>query len=262
MEPNNTAFELTSRLTSRGPGRGVVRTLQDVSFRVLTVGEAISLLDARIRGRTPTKVAIANAHTLNIVRCNAEYRQMLTRFTVFNDGIGIDLASRLRYREGFPDNLNGTDFIPTYLGQSSRKLRIFMLGAQSHVVQRAFDNVCRRFPHHEWLGFHDGFFQSIDEPALCEQIRAARVDLLLVAMGNPLQEFWMDRCAASTGATVCVGVGALFDFLSGEVNRAPDWLRRVKLEWIYRLLQEPGRMWRRYLIGNLTFLWHAWCERR
>jgi alpha-1,3-mannosyltransferase len=78
---------------------------------------------------------------------------------------------------------------------------------------------------------------------------------LLVAMGNPLQEEWIARCSTKTGATICIGVGALFDFVSGRVERAPLWVRKLKCEWVFRLIQEPKRMWRRYLIGNLSFLW-------
>ena len=243
-------------------GRSTVRTLQGVDFEPLTLEAAVNLLDWHVCTKRPLKIAIANAHTLNIVRKDTRARSMLAHFLVFNDGIGIDLASRWRYGEGFPANLNGTDFIPSYLQRSSQKLRVFMLGAQPHVVSGAFAAARQRFPQHEWTGFRDGYFHPDDEAGLIAEIRSARADLLLVAMGNPLQELWIERCAAATGATLCVGVGALFDFLSGEVDRAPLWLRRIKLEWLYRLVQEPGRMWRRYLIGNATFLWHAWRERR
>lgn len=258
--------ELTQKLPGQLPNsqsaNGLIRILQEVRFQVLTTREAVSLLDAHVLERRAVKIAIANAHTLNVVRSNTQYQRLLRGFKVLNDGIGVDLASDLRYGQRFPANLNGTDFLPAYFWRTGLKLRIFMVGAQAHVVQRAFDAARRQFPAHEWLGFNDGFFSPDDEAALCERIRAARADVLLVAMGNPLQEFWIERCAASTGATVCVGVGALFDFLSGEANRAPAWVRKAKLEWMYRMIQEPGRMWRRYLIGNATFLWHAWRERR
>jgi len=238
------------------------RTLLGVDFHALPLDRAIDILDAHVRHRVPIKVAFANAHTLNMARINPRYREVLKRFAVFNDGIGVDLASRLHFGERFPHNLNGTDFIPAYLERSSRQLRIFMLGAQPHVVRRAFDEARHRFPQHEWTGFRDGYFRFDDEPDLLNGLRRERIDLLLVAMGNPLQELWIDRCAAAGRATVSVGVGALFDFLSGEVNRAPACVRAARLEWAWRLLLEPGRLWRRYLVGNATFLWHAWRERR
>lgn len=238
------------------------RMLLGVGFHALPADRAVDILDAHVRHRVPIKVAFANAHTLNTARINPRYREVLQRFAVFNDGIGVDLASRLRFGERFPDNLNGTDFVPAYLERAARPLRVFLLGARPNVVQSAFDEARRRFPRHEWVGFRDGYFKFGDEAELLENLRKERIDLLLVAMGNPLQELWIDRCAAASRATVCVGVGALFDFLSGEVRRAPAWVRRVRLEWAYRLVLEPGRLWRRYLVGNATFLWHAWRDRR
>lgn len=238
------------------------RTLLGVDFHAVPTDRAIGILDAHVRHRVPIKVAFANAHTLNIATINRRYREVLGRFAVFNDGVGVDLASRLRFGERFPDNLNGTDFVPAYLERSERTLRVFLLGARPSVVGRAFEEARRRFPRHEWVGYRDGYFKFDDEAELLETLRRERIDLLLVAMGNPLQELWIDRCAAASRATVCVGVGALFDFLSGEVSRAPAWVRKVRLEWVYRLLLEPRRLWQRYLVGNAVFLWHAWCDRR
>ena len=244
------------------PPTGVVRTLQGVPIHGLSTAAAVALLDVHVCAKRPAKVAIANAHTLNLARANPRYRKVLSGFMVLNDGVGVDIASRLRYGLRFPDNLNGTDFLPAYLAQSAVKLRVFMLGAQPQVVERAFAEAQRRYPRHDWVGFADGYFSADNEEALCERIRVAQPDLLLVAMGNPLQEFWIDRCGLRTGASVCVGVGALFDFLSGTAIRAPAFVRSIRLEWAWRMLQEPGRLWRRYLIGNASFLWHAWRERR
>lgn len=238
------------------------RSLLGVSFHALPATRAIDILDAHVRHRVPIKVAFANAHTLNTARINRRYCEVLKRFAVFNDGIGVDLASWLRFGERFPDNLNGTDFVPAYLEHAIRPLRVFLLGARPHVVERAFEEARHRFPRHEWVGFRDGYFKYEDEAELLQKLRKERIDLLLVAMGNPLQELWIDRCAGASRATVCVGVGALFDFMSGEVGRAPGWVRRLRLEWAWRLVLEPGRLWRRYLVGNATFLWHAWRDRR
>ena len=121
-----------------------------------------------------------------------------------------------------------------------------MLGTRPEVIGRAFEAARRRFPRHEWVGCRDGYFSRDEEDELLATLRAERIDLLLVGMGNPLQELWIDRCAAASRATACVGVGALLDFLAGEVGRAPAWVRRARLEWAWRLLLEPRRLWRRY----------------
>jgi len=172
------------------------------------------------------------------------------------------LASRFSYGKGFPSNLNGTDFVPSYLLATRKRLRVFLLGAKPDVVERAFNAARIMFPTHEWVGFRNGYSDLNDEAGLIAMIRDAKPDLLLVALGNPLQEYWIDRCSGQLDIPLHFGVGALFDFWSGSVDRAPRWLRLANSEWIYRLFLEPKRLWRRYLIGNPTFLWYAWKDSR
>lgn len=238
------------------------RCLQGVNVAVLDGATLVQQLDACVAGRTPVKLAIANAHTLNLARTQPAYRAALQHFLVVNDGIGLNIASRWRYGQPFPENLNGTDFVPRWLRESRQRLRVFMLGARPEVVAAAQARCRTLFPQHDWVGQAHGYFRSEEEPALCERVRQAAPDVLLVAMGNPLQELWIDRCAPATGATVAVGVGALFDFWAGTARRAPGWVRAMKLEWLYRLWREPRRMWRRYLVGNLQFLHAAWEDRQ
>ena len=110
-------------------------------------------------------------------------------------------------------------------------------------------------------GFHHGYYAPADESKVLDEIRASGATILLVALGAPRQDVWISRNLAGTGVRVAMGVGGLFDFYSGRIPRAPQWLREMGLEWIYRLYQEPGRMWRRYLVGNITFLYHTALQR-
>lgn len=219
-------------------------------------------LDDCAARRRSVYLAFANAHTLNQARRQPAYQNTLRHFLVVNDGVGMDIASRWRYGHTFPENLNGTDFVPRWLRESRQRLRVFLLGARPEVVEAAHARCRELFPHHDWVGRAHGYFRPEDEAALCERIRRAAPDVLLVAMGNPLQEHWIARCAPAAGAPVAIGVGALFDFWSGTAKRAPDWVRAMKLEWLYRLWREPRRMWRRYLLGNMLFLRAAWGDRQ
>lgn len=236
------------------------RLLQGVKFDTRSGAQIIELFDKTVKQGGFLQVAIANAHTLNLARAADSYRVLLRNTLVLNDGIGVSIASKLKYSRKFSENLNGTDFVPRYLAESRIKLRVFLLGASSDVAKACFEQCRQRFPQHEWLGFNHGYFSPAQHHAICERIRETRPDVLLVGMGNPLQEFWIHQYGASTGAKLCIGVGGLFDFLAGRVNRAPSWVRRLRSEWVYRLAVEPRRMWRRYLIGNLTFLLAAWKE--
>jgi alpha-1,3-mannosyltransferase len=133
-------------------------------------------------------------------------------------------------------------------------LRIFLVGAAADVVSEAAEALSRSYPRHAIVGHHHGFIGALDDARICGLIRAARADVVLVAMGNPLQELWIERNAVASGAKLLIGVGALFDFLAGRVPRAPKWVRKVRCEWVYRLLCEPHRLWRRYLLGNVEFI--------
>ena len=120
----------------------------------------------------------------------------------------------------------------------------------------------RQYPTLVVAGFRSGYYAPGEEASVVAEIRRARADVLLVAMGAPRQERWLKRHLRHTGAVVGIGVGGLFDFYGGRIPRAPLWLREIGGEWTYRLLQEPRRMWRRYLVGNVAFLWRIVRERR
>jgi alpha-1,3-mannosyltransferase len=232
-----------------------VRVIQGVAIDTRSADEVIQAIDHAVEQHTSMNIAIANAHTVNLARESTRFKTLLAGFLVLNDGAGVNLASKWKYGKSFCENLNGTDFTPRLLANSTHSLRVFLLGARPDSVAAAFEALSKCYPQHQWLGYQDGYFSQTDEDTVCARIKQNSPDLLLVAMGNPLQEEWIARCSTKTGATICIGVGALFDFVSGRVERAPLWVRKLKCEWVFRLIQEPKRMWRRYLIGNLSFLW-------
>jgi alpha-1,3-mannosyltransferase len=230
------------------------RSILNVPVRVQTFTQAAQCLDAAFSENRQTVVAFANAHTLTLARVNASFRAALQESVVLNDGVGVDLASRLLYGTPFPENLNGTDFVPRYLLETRHCYRIFLLGAKPGVAARAAQRLSELYPHHEIVGHHHGFFGSGEAAGVIETIRSTGANVVLVALGNPGQELWLQKHLTDTGCTLGFGVGALFDFLTGEVPRASPWIRRLRFEWAYRLMQEPTRLAVRYLIGNPLFL--------
>jgi len=191
------------------------------------------------------------ANTNFVVTC----RDFADRFddpgiTVVNDGIGMDLAARMVHGRGFEENLNGTDFIPRLLGGSPLPLRVFLFGARPEVVRDASRAVEQRLGQ-EVVGALSGY--GVDDTAVCQRIRDARPDVVLVALGNPLQERWILDHAQQLPPALYVGVGALFDFLAERATRAPVWVRKLHLEWMFRLLQEPKRLWKRYTVDAFKF---------
>ncbi|MCO5090463.1 WecB/TagA/CpsF family glycosyltransferase [Bosea sp. (in: a-proteobacteria)] len=200
------------------------------------------------------KLAFCNANLVNVAAGDAALQRSLSTFLVLADGIGVDLGSLLLYRQPFPANLNGTDFFPALFDGAGRSLRVALLGGRPGVADRAAAALARRYPAHRFTVVSHGYFAAEEEGALLDGLKRARPDLLLVAMGNPLQERFIADRLGPQHCAVAAGVGALFDFFAGEVPRAPEALRRARLEWIYRLWREPRRLWRRYVLGNPAFL--------
>jgi exopolysaccharide biosynthesis WecB/TagA/CpsF family protein len=233
-----------------------------VPVALLTVGEALAVVERAADADGPAFVAFANAHTLNVAAAEPRLRRALAgAAVVLNDGVGLQLAARMRGRR-FPANLNGTDFVPRILGlAASRGWRVFFLGAAPGVAAAAAAAAAAAQPGLVVAGSRDGYFADTESAGVAAEVRAAGTDVLLVAMGNPRQEVWLDDWLGATGARLGVGVGAYFDFRAGRVRRAPAWMNRAGLEWLVRLAQEPRRLARRYLIGMPLFLARAAASR-
>ncbi len=203
----------------------------------------------------PALVAYANAHTLNLASRDSGYREvLLSADMVLNDGAGLAIAGRI-FGRPFPENLNGSDFNPALLEEAAeRGWPVYFLGAEPGVAEEAARRLSARIEGLRIVGIRDGYFPAAESDAVARAIAATGAGVLMVAMGNPLQELWLNRYLEATGVRLGVGVGAFLDFSAGAVPRAPAWVNRLGLEWVYRLLQEPRRMWRRYVLGNPLFL--------
>jgi alpha-1,3-mannosyltransferase len=224
--------------------------------------QAVKKIDAELEAGRRLRVAFANAHTLNIAARNDAYRHALSRFLVLNDGVGIDFASRLKFGSAFPDNLNGTDFVPYYLSRTRHRMRIFLIGSTPQVVTEAARRFAVTWPQHQIVGTCDGYFTNEEQiEEICNVVSDVKADVLLVGLGNPIQELWITNHGVTTGARLQMGVGALFDFTSGQVTRAPGWVRRMRCEWVFRLACEPRRLFSRYVLGGFVFLRHVLIDR-
>lgn len=229
--------------------------LADVAFDNVDMNEALQHVAAMLDGHRAQQVSFVNPACVNIAAAHRGYRRVLARAAlVLPDGIGVKIAGDLL---GTPlkQNVNGTDLFPRLCELlQARGNRVFLLGGQPGVAEGVAAVIARRWPGLRVVGYRDGFFSVAEEGAVVAQVRASGADILLVARGVPSQDLFIDRHLPLLGVKVAMGVGGLFDFVSGRIARAPMWMRDTGLEWVYRLMQEPGRMWRRYLVGNLTFL--------
>lgn len=223
------------------------------------VAEIVRLAD----GNEPRQVCFVNADCVNLALARPDYRRVLAEsHENLADGIGMKLAAQAAGCS-LRQNLCGTDLFPELCrALEGSQLGLYLLGAQPGVADAVAAWVAEHYPGTHVRGWHHGFFTPAEEPAVLAAIRASGAEILLVAFGAPRQDLWIREQLAQSGARVALGVGGLFDFYSGRIPRAPLWVRELCLEWAFRLYQEPRRMWRRYLGGNVRFLarlaWLRW----
>jgi N-acetylglucosaminyldiphosphoundecaprenol N-acetyl-beta-D-mannosaminyltransferase len=228
----------------------------------LTMPEAISAIQGLLASGEGAGIAFVNADCINIAADDKAYLRALTGMDrIFMDGIGMRIAGRLlgsRVR----GNVNGTDLFPELcesLAFSGK--RLFLFGAKPGRAEQAACWARKSYPGLRIAGALDGYRDSARPAETLSTIRDSRPDVVLVALGAPLQEKWIQQHRADFGNCILIGVGGLFDYYSGNIPRAPRWMRQTGLEWVFRLMQEPGRLWRRYLLGNAVFLGRVLHER-
>ena len=256
---------LIGRLLGSESDRPMPRSISffGIEIRNTVMDEALDWAVDRVRGGERSLLAFVNPDCLNIAWNNSEYREVLENADrVLPDGIGIHLGCRVKGTR-LADNLNGTDLFPRLCDRASQEgLSIYLLGARPGIAAETARVMKKRYPTLKFAGTMHGFFADDENAEVIEKINASGADILLVATGAPRQELWLARNAAALKPTLRMGVGGLFDFYSGRIRRAPAWVRELGMEWVWRLLMEPRRLWRRYVIGNPLFLARVWREKR
>jgi N-acetylglucosaminyldiphosphoundecaprenol N-acetyl-beta-D-mannosaminyltransferase len=238
---------------------GVKLTLCDKS-------ELLGSIENWIRDGERAIVLSGNVHAFNLAYGHPWLRQFMNRADVVRlDGAGLRLGARI-LGASTPPRMTWADFAWDLAGfVESRGFACFFLGARPGVAEKAAARLKERFPGISIVGTHHGYFDrspgSPENEALIGQINAARPDILIVGFGMPLQEQWLRENWERIDANVVFTGGAVFDYISGELDRAPGWMRDRGLEWLGRLAIEPRRLWRRYLIGNPLFLWRVLKQR-
>lgn len=207
-----------------------------------------------------------NVHALNLSFCIDDLRDFFrSARVVFCDGAGVILGARL-LGYNLPQRITYADWIWLLAEYAqSRGFTFFFLGARPGVADKAALNLLSCLPNLNIVGTHHGYFDktfgSAENEVVIEKINAVKPNILIVGFGMPLQERWLMENWDRIDANVALTGGAVFDYVSGELQRAPRWMTENGLEWLGRLLIEPRRLWRRYLIGNPLFLWRVLKQR-
>lgn len=251
-KPNQVTF--SESLNSNAPARRV--NVAGIAIDDLTEDETVARIDELLSDGGPHYMAVVNAAKIVAANRDEKLRRLLAEADLITaDGMSVVWASRL---VGHPlrERVTGIDLFERLIEHAAQRgLRVYFLGARDEAVRGTVERFAQKHPDLQVAGFCNGYFKQEDSEKIAAQIRDSAADLLFVAMGSPAQEYWIASNIARTGAGFALGVGGSFDHLSGQARRAPLWMQRAGLEWFYRLIREPRRMWRRYLIGNTLFIW-------
>jgi len=214
----------------------------------LSMAEAEERTAALVHAGGPRRVVTLNPEYLYRALSQPHLLEPVRRADLVTpDGEGIVWAGRLAGIP-FPERVTGIDLMLRLAARAaSEGWRVYLLGAAPGVAAEAAERLCRLYPGLQVAGTHHGYFDPGDEAKVAAAVKRAAPQLLFVALGAPKQELWIHRHVDNLGSVVAMGVGGSFDVLAGRVARAPAWMRRVKLEWLGRLLREPSR-WRRMLV--------------
>ena len=229
--------------------------LHNVSVSNLDEEEFFSLIQDFLEHSKQRIIFFANAHVLNVANRDPDLLVALNGADlVLADGIGLQIAGRM-LGHSIKANLNGTDLLPKVLSLAAKdNKKLFFLGGEPGVAEKAKSELEKMLPGLSVAGLHHGFFKQDEVEEIIAKINESKSEILFVAMGVPLQEEWIWKFRDRLEAKLLFGVGAYLDFSAGRFPRAPFFIRRIGLEWLFRFYQEPVRLFGRYMIGNITFL--------
>jgi N-acetylglucosaminyldiphosphoundecaprenol N-acetyl-beta-D-mannosaminyltransferase len=234
--------------------------LLGVHVCLLSAESLVNFVSRMISGGGKARAVYVNIHAINLAQELAWFRDFLNRSAVvYCDGFGVKWGARLLGLR-IPERLSPPDWIPLLAAECTREhFSLYLLGAHPGVAEKVGVILKQKFADLSIAGIHHGYFDkspdSIENETVLQAIHAASPDILLVGLGMPLQERWLMENWDRLEAKVVLPVGALFDYLTGEFPRAPHWMTDHGLEWVGRLIMEPRRLWRRYLLGNPRFVW-------
>lgn len=220
----------------------------------LSMEETLQTVEGFIKTGKPHQHVVVNVDKLVKASRDPELRRIINDCALINvDGMPVVWASRL-LGKGLKERVAGVDLFEGLMRRSAEKgWRVFLLGAREEVVSDVKRIYEQKYPGLTVAGYRNGYWKPEEEAGVVEQIRAAHADLLFVAISSPKKEHFLGRYQAEMKIPFAMGVGGTFDVAVGKVNRAPLWMQKTGLEWFYRFLQEPRRMFRRYFIEDMAF---------
>lgn len=204
--------------------------------------QALQKIREFIASGKPHQIVTANAEIIYQASKNKKMKDIINRAQLVTaDGSGVVWASR-QLKQPLEQRVTGIDLVNSICAQSAKEnWKIYILGSAPGVASEAAKNICKTFPGCNIVGTHHGYFHAQEEKEILEELVQLKPDILFVALGAPKQEYWIAEHLSELGIPVGMGIGGSMDVLSGNVKRAPKWMQKMSLEWLYRLLIQPSR---------------------
>jgi len=227
----------------------------------LSMSESVAHIEDKLLKGEFLQHVVVNVAKLVHMQTDTELANSVKACDLINiDGMGVVLGARF-CGHNVSERVAGVDLFHELLAMSAkREFPVFLLGAEESVVQKTAEKVKQSNPNLILAGYHHGYFWD-DEQAVVDIIKNSGAKLLFVAITSPKKENFINRWQNKLGVDFVMGVGGTFDVVAGKVQRAPVWMQKYGLEWLYRVIQEPRRMWKRYLVTNSKFAWLLLKER-
>lgn len=235
----------------------------DIRIAAITMEETVSLCEGLTETGRPHIILTANAEMLMLARRHEGlFRCLSEADLVVADGAGILWAGDV-LGTPFPERVTGADLSKRLLTKAAEMhWPVYFLGGATGVAQKAAENFAAAHPGFSIAGTHDGFFDEAEEQNILRDIRTAGTKILLVGMGVPKQELWLSAHKEQLGGVLAIGVGGVFDIMAGNLRRAPLWMQRHRLEWAYRLWQQPSRIGRMMALPKYMRAVKAWKKQK
>lgn len=229
--------------------------LLNTYVNALSMDETIECVDEIIAAGIPTQHVVINASKVNLMNEDGDLAAIVNGCPLINaDGSSIVWAAK---KLGVPvsERVTGCDLFQELIAVAAAKgYKVYLFGAKEEVVVEVKRLLEEKYPKLRIVGYRNGYFTEDDEPRMVDEMAASGADMMFVAFPSPKKEYWVHKYLGELEIPFVMGVGGSFDIVAGKTNRAPTWVQRIGMEWLYRFAQEPRRMWRRYVIGNAKFI--------
>lgn len=222
---------------------------------VISMKQTIDIVEGIIKKGVPTQHVVINASKVNLMEKDRELRKIVNSCPLINaDGASIVWAAK---KLGIPlkERVTGIDLFQNLIALSNEKgYKVYLFGAKEEVVIKVKEIFEKKYPKLQIVGYRNGYFTKEDEPEIIKNMAESGADMMFVAFSSPKKEYWVNKYLNELHIPFVMGVGGSFDVVVGITDRAPVWMQNHGLEWFYRFIQEPRRMWKRYIVGNAKFI--------